>query len=156
MYLSIFIYICAYIHIYILYNGYLYVNIFIFSLYPNLPSTQKTPKRHRGTKLRQETQTSAQIFEAAGQRFLKWLARHTTGDWSTVNLRFLCIRLFPKIGGNTPNHPFVHSVFPCKPSILGVLPPIFGNTQKDAGKTPQKTKEYPLKMDGWKMHFLLK
>ena len=26
----------------------------------------------RGT-LRQETQTSAQIFEAAGQRFLKWL-----------------------------------------------------------------------------------
>ncbi len=27
-----------------------------------------------------------------------------------------------------PNHPFVHRVFHCKPSILGVLTPIFGST----------------------------
>ena len=29
------------------------------------------------------------------------------------------IWMFPKIGFFTPNHPFVHRVFHCKPSILG-------------------------------------
>ena len=54
VFVHIYLHMCIYTYIHMIYNGYLYENIFIFSLYPNLPSNKKHHS-HRGAKKKQPT-----------------------------------------------------------------------------------------------------